>query len=168
MEAEAERDRGEAIWNQSEALLNIAKAKTEEQRAAAEVAYKDAKAAEALAGKAATETQDAVAPIDYLGLVETLKDQYETYTNTAIDQISQKVNESMNHITQRQQMFQIDPLNSKLDQILQQRGGQLPPQAPVQEPQQDLNLERGPDGRVISIGGRPVRRGDNGELRGVE
>ena len=29
MEAEAERDRGEAIWNQSEAMLNLEKAKTE-------------------------------------------------------------------------------------------------------------------------------------------
>ena len=167
MEAEAERDRGEAIWNQSEALLNIAKAKTEEQRTSAEVVYKEAKAAEALAGKAATEKQDAVAPIDYLNLVETLKDQYESYTNTAIDQISNKVNESMNHITQRQQMFQIDPLNSKLDAILQQQG-QMAPQQPQEMQEPDLNIERGPDGRVASIGGRPVRRGDNGELRGVE
>jgi len=167
MEAEAERDRGEAIWNQSEALLNIAKAKTEEQRAAAEVAYKEAKAAEALAGKPATEKSEATQPIEYLTLVDTLKDSYEQFTNSAIEQINNKVNDSINHITQRQQMFQIDPLNAKLDAILQQQGN-MAPQAPQEQTPPDLTIERGPDGRVVSIGGRPVRRGDNGELRGVE
>jgi hypothetical protein len=167
MEAEAERDRGEAIWNQSEALLNIAKAKTEEQKAAAEVAYKEAKAAEALAGKPATEKSEATQPIEYLTLVDTLKDSYEQFTNSAIEQINNKVNDSINHITQRQQMFQIDPLNAKLDAILQQQGN-MAPQAPQEQAPADLTIERGPDGRVASIGGRPVRRGDNGELRGVE
>ena len=64
-------------------------------------------------------------------------------------------------------MFQIDPLNAKLDAILQQQGN-MAPQAPQEQTPPDLTIERGPDGRVASIGGRPVRRGDNGELRGVE
>ena len=40
VEAEAERDRGEAIWNQSEAVLNVEKAQTERMRAEAETALK--------------------------------------------------------------------------------------------------------------------------------
>ncbi len=167
MEAEAERDRGEAIWNQSEALLNIAKAQTEEQKAAAEVAYKEAKAAEALAGKPATENSEPTTPVDYLSLVNFLKENYEQFTSDAIQNIDNKVNQSLNHLTQRQQMFQIDPLNAKLDAILQQQGN-MAPQAPQEQTPPDLTIERGPDGRVASIGGRPVRRGDNGELRGVE
>ena len=167
MEAEAERDRGEAIWNQSEALLNIAKAQTEEQKAAAEVAYKEAKAAEALAGKPATENSEPTTPVDYLSLVNFLKENYDQFTSDAIQNKDNKVNQSLNHLTQRQQMFQIDPLNAKLDAILQQQGN-MAPQAPQEQTPPDLTIERCPDGRVASIGGRPVRRGDNGELRGVE
>ena len=51
----------------------------------------------------------------------------------------------------------IDPINAKLDEILKQQ---------QQEP--DLNITRDEQGRVSSIGGRPVQRDPNGRLRGVD
>ena len=51
----------------------------------------------------------------------------------------------------------IDPITAKLDQILKQQ---------TESP--DLNISRDAQGLVSAIGGRAVKRGPNGELRGVE
>jgi len=77
MEAEAERDRGEAIWNQSEAMLNLEKAKTERVRAESDGVLKQAQAANALVGENGS-------PAEYLALVDALKQSFSDVTNTAV------------------------------------------------------------------------------------
>ena len=155
MEAEAERDRGEAIWNQSEAMVNIEKAKTERLKAESDSALKRAKAADTLSGDEGT-------PIEYLALVEALKQSFSDVTSTAVNRINTTLGDSLQHLAGKQQMFNtgstnIDPINTKLDTILKQ-----------QQQTPDLNISRDGQGRVAAIGGRPVSRGPNGELRGVE
>ena len=155
VEAEAERDRGEAIWNQSEAILNVEKAKTERIKAESDAVYKQAQSAKALVGEEGT-------PAEYLALVDALKDSFATVTNSAVSKINTTLADSINHLSSRQQIFNtgstnIDPINSKLDKILQQ-----------QQETPDLNITRDAQGKVSAIGGRPVKRGPNGELRGVE
>jgi hypothetical protein len=155
MEAEAERDRGEAIWNQSEAMLNLEKAKTERLKAESDAALKQAQTASTLVGDAGT-------PMEYLALVDALKDSFASVTDTAVNKINTSLGDSISHLSNRQQLFNtgstnIDPINAKLDQILRQQG-----ETP------DLNITRDSQGRVAAIGGRPVARGPNGELRGVE
>jgi hypothetical protein len=155
VEAEAERDRGEAIWNQSEAILNVEKAKTERIKAESDAVYKQAQSAKALVGEEGT-------PAEYLALVDALKDSFATVTNSAVNKINTTLADSINHLSSRQQIFNtgstnIDPINAKLDKILQQ-----------QQETPDLNITRDAQGKVSAIGGRPVKRGPNGELRGVE
>ena len=155
MEAEAERDRGEAIWNQSEAMLNLEKAKTERVKAENDGVLKQAQAANALVGENGS-------PAEYLALVDALKASFSDVTNTAVNRINTTLGDSIQHLTNRQQMFNtgstdIDPINAKLDQIIRQQG-----ESP------DLNISRDADGRVSAIGGRPVSRDPNGRLRGVE
>lgn len=155
MEAEAERDRGEAIWNQSEAMLNLEKAKTERVKAENDGVLKQAQAANALVGENGT-------PAEYLALVDALKASFSDVTNTAVNRINTTLGDSIQHLTNRQQMFntgsaEMNPINAKLDQLLNQ-----------QQQQPDLNITRDGDGRVSAIGGRPVSRDPNGRLRGVE
>ena len=155
MEAEAERDRGEAIWNQSEAMLNLEKAKTERLKAESDAALKQAQTASTLVGDSGT-------PMEYLALVDALKESFASVTDTAVNKINTSLGDSISHLSNRQQLFNtgstnIDPINAKLDQILRQQG-----ETP------DLNITRDSQGRVAAIGGRPVARGPNGELRGVE
>jgi len=52
-------------------------------------------------------------------------------------------------------------MDNKLEELRRQQQ-----QSPGVPP--NLDIERSPDGRVVSIGGRPVRRGLKGELSGVE
>ena len=155
VEAEAERDRGEAIWNQSEALLNVEKAKTERLRAESDATYKQAQSAKALVA-------DGDSPVEYLALVDALKDSFSTITNTAVNKINTTLSDSITHLSGRQQLFNtgstnIDPINAKLDRIIKQQ---------TESP--DLNISRDAQGKVSAIGGRTVKRGPNGELRGVE
>ena len=154
VEAEAERDRGEAIWNQSEAILNVEKAKTERLKAESDAVYKQAQSAKALVGEEGT-------PAEYLALVDALKASFATVTNSAVSNINTTLADSIGHLS-RQQIFNtgstnIDPINSKLDQLLRQ-----------QQETPDLNISRDANGKVSAIGGRSVKRGPNGELRGVE
>lgn len=155
MEAEAERDRGEAIWNQSEAMLNLEKAKTERIKAESDSVFKQAQAANSL-------SSEGESPKEYLALVDALKASFSDVTNTAVNKINTTLGDSLKHLTNRQQMFNtgstnIDPINAKLDQILRQ-----------QQEEPDLNITRDAEGRVSMIGGRPVSRDPNGRLRGVE
>jgi len=155
MEAEAERDRGEAIWNQSEAMLNLEKAKTERIKAESDSVFKQAQAANSL-------SSEGESPKEYLALVDALKASFSDVTNTAVNKINTTLGDSLKHLTNRQQMFNtgstnIDPINAKLDQILRQ-----------QQEEPDLNITRDSEGRVSMIGGRPVSRDPNGRLRGVE
>jgi hypothetical protein len=162
--AEADRDRGEAIWNQSEAILNVAKAKTEQDKAEADIVLSKAKAAEALAGKPLSQTSSGTQPAEYLALVEALKTSFKDAANTAANRINASLNDSLITLSNKQNVMSIDPLNTKLDQILQQQQQQ----ALAASQASDMSIERGEDGRVLRIGGRPVRRGPAGELQGVE
>ncbi len=155
MEAEAERDRGEAIWNQSEAMLNMAKAQTERLKAESDSTLKQAQTANQILG-------DEAPPSEYLALVDALKQSFSTVTDSAVNKINSTLGDSITALTNKQQMFNtgstnIDPINAKLDEILKQQ---------QQEP--DLNITRDEQGRVSSIGGRPVQRDPNGRLRGVD
>ena len=155
MEAEAERDRGEAIWNQSEAMVNVAKANSERLKAEGDAALKQAQAAQAL-------TPEGQAPTEYLALVDALKQSFGSITDTAVDRINTTLGRGINHLNMRQQMFDsamnsLPPINNKLDQIINQQK-QVP----------NMDITRDSAGRVATIGGRPVSRGPNGELRGVE
>ena len=168
MEAEAERDRGEAIWNQSEAMVNVAKAETERMKAESDSALKQVKAADLLTGKPATTSSEGTQPAEYLALVDALKASYADITAEAIAQINTTLTESIEHLSNRQQMFDMGPadlrmnvMDSKLEEILRQQ------QQPAAGPP-NLDIERSPDGKVVSIGGRPVRRGLRGELSGIE
>ncbi len=155
MEAEAERDRGEAIWNQSEAMLNLEKAKTERLKAESDSALKQAQTANTLLGDSGT-------PLEYMALVDALKQSFASVTDTAANRISSTLGDSLKHLSGRQQMFNtgstnIDPINAKLDTILKQ-----------QQQTPDLNISRDAQGKVSAIGGRNVSRDPNGQLRGVE
>lgn len=158
VEAEAERDRGEAIWNQSEAVLNLAKAQGESERSTAEVVFKQAKAAEALAGQPATQTSSGTQPLEYLALVDALKESFKDVTNSAVNNLNTSVNNSLAAISQKQSMLDMNPITTKLDALLEQQN--QPPPA--------INLERDNNGMVTNIGGRPVVRGPDGSLMGVE
>ena len=154
-EAEAERDRGEAIWNQSEAMLNLEKAKTERLKAESDSALKQAQTANTLLGDSGT-------PLEYMALVDALKQSFASVTDTAANRISSTLGDSLKHLSGRQQMFNtgstnIDPINAKLDTILKQ-----------QQQTPDLNISRDAQGKVSAIGGRNVSRDPNGQLRGVE
>ena len=162
--AEADRDRGEAIWNQSEAILNVAKAKTEQDKAEADIVLSKAKAAEALAGKPLSQTSSGTQPAEYLALVEALKTSFKDAANTAANRINASLNDSLITLSNKQNVMSMDPLNTKLDQILQQQQQQ----ALAASQASDMSIERDEDGRVLRIGGRPVRRGPAGELQGVE
>ena len=172
MEAEAERDRGEAIWNSSEALLNIAKADTERVKAESDVAYQDIKMADLLA-KGEDER-----PADYLPLVEALKSTYDEITNAAINKINMAVEDSLGHLAGRQQMFSLESpelrmnqMDVKLDELLQTQAQQ----GALQEEQRQraaspgaMDITRDSSGKVVAVGGRAVKRGVNGELAGLE
>ena len=162
--AEADRDRGEAIWSQSEAILNVAKAKTEHDKARADIVLNQAKAAEALAGKPATPNSSGTQPAEYLALVDALKSSFKDAANSAANRINASLNDSLMTLSNKQNVISMDPLNTKLDQILQQQQKQ----ALAASEASNMNIERGEDGRVLRIGGRPVRRGPSGELTGVE
>ena len=162
--AEADRDRGEAIWNQSEAILNVAKAKTEHDKARADIVLNQAKAAEALAGKPATPNSSGTQPAEYLALVDAVKSSFKDAANSAANRINASLNDSLMTLSNKQNVISMDPLNTKLDQILQQQQKQALAAAEAS----NMNIERGEDGRVLRIGGRPVRRGPAGELTGVE
>ena len=89
-------------------------------------------------------------------------------TDTAVSKINKTLSDSIAHLSDRQQMFNMGPddlrmnvMDSKLEEILRQQQ-----QSAAGSP--NLDIERSPDGKVISIGGRPVRRGLRGELSGVE
>ena len=155
MQAEAIRDRGEAIWNQSEAVLNVAKAQTEAQKAQSDSVLKEARAAQALANTTGGDTP----PLEYLALVEALKDSFKDVTNNAVNQINNTLGDSLVSLGRKQFSPDMTPLNRKLDALLQQREQQAPTR---------MDIERGDDGRVIRIAGRPVRRGSRGELSGIE
>lgn len=161
-EAEAERDRGEAIWNQSEALLNVAKAQTERMNAENDGALKHAKAAEALAGTPASQTSGGTNPPEFLALVDALKASFSDVSNKMAKQLGSTLENSLSHLSERQQMFPVpmDNMHFKIDQILENQ------QRPSASP--DLTLQRGSDGRVLSIGGKRITRGSNGEITGVE
>jgi hypothetical protein len=168
MEAEAERDRGEAIWNQSEAMVNVSKAETERMKAESDSALKQARAADLLTGKPATTSSEGTRPTEYLDLVDALKASYADITAEAVEQINTNLMASIEHLSNRQQMFGMGPadlrmnvMDNKLEELRRQQ--QQPPGTPP-----NLDIERSPDGRVVSIGGRPVRRGLKGELSGVE
>ena len=163
VEAEAERDRGEAIWNQSEAVLNVEKAQTERMKAEADTALKFAQAAERLA---AGEER----PVEYLEVVEAIKASFSTATDTMQREIRRTMQDSLGHLSNRQMMFPPPGSNSmqeKLDELIRQG------QAGAPSPEADreagpMQIERGRDGRIVSIGGQRVTRGDGGELSGVE
>ena len=155
MRAEAIRDRGEAIWNQSEAVLNVAKAQTEAQRVQSDSVLKEAKAAQALSGGKGA----AVPPVEYMALVEALKDSFKDVTNGAVSQINNTLSDSLISLGRKQFSPDIAPLNRKLDELLAQRENLAPTR---------MDIERGDDGRVLRIAGRPVRRGPRGELNGIE
>jgi hypothetical protein len=163
VEAEAERDRGEAIWNQSEAVLNVEKAQTERMKAEADTALKFAQAAERLA---AGEER----PVEYLEVVEAIKASFSTATDTMQREIRRTMQDSLGHLSNRQMMFPppgSNGMQEKLDQLIQQGQGGAPPQGADREAG-PMQIERGRDGRVVSIGGQRVTRGDGGELSGVE
>ncbi len=162
--AEADRDRGEAIWNQSEAVLNIAKAKTEQDKAEASIVLSKAKAAEALAGKPQSSSSLGTQPTEYLALVEALKDSFKDVAHTTANRINASLNNSLITLSNKQNVMSMDPLNTKLDQILKQQQQQ----ALANADQSSINIDRGEDGRVLRIGNRPVRRGPAGELQGVD
>ena len=162
--AEADRDRGEAIWNQSEAVLNVAKAKTEQDKAEASIVLSKAKAAEALAGKPQSSSSLGTQPTEYLALVEALKDSFKDVAHTTANRINASLNNSLITLSNKQNVMSMDPLNTKLDQILKQQQQQ----ALANADQSSINIDRGEDGRVLRIGNRPVRRGPAGELQGVD
>ena len=163
VEAEAERDRGEAIWNQSEAVLNVEKAQTERMKAEADTALKFAQAAERLA---AGEER----PVEYLEVVEAIKASFSTATDTMQREIRRTMQDSLGHLSNRQMMFPPPGSNSmqeKLDELIRQgQAGAPPPEADREAG--PMQIERGRDGRIVSIGGQRVTRGDGGELSGVE
>ena len=93
---------------------------------------------------------------------DALKQSFSAVTDSAVNKINSTLGDSITALTSKQQMFNtgstnIDPINAKLDEILRQQ---------QQEP--DLNITRDEQGRVASIGGRPVQRDPNGRLRGVD
>ena len=105
---------------------------------------------------------DSGTPLEYMALVDALKQSFASVTDTAVNRISSTLGDSLKHLSGRQQMFNtgstnIDPINAKLDQILRQ-----------QQEEPNLNITRDSEGRVSMIGGRPVSRDPNGRLRGVE
>jgi hypothetical protein len=57
--------------------------------------------------------------------------------------------------------LRMNAMDNKLEGILnqQQQGQAAPP---------NMDISRAPDGKVVSIGGRAVRRGLKGELSGLE
>ena len=132
-------------------------------KAEADSALKFAQAAERLA--------NGERPEEYLALVDAIKSSFSTATRDMQREVRRTMEDSLLHLSTRQTMFPIPGSNSmqeKLDALLQQSQGreQLPEEAP--EDEGPMQIERDQNGRVISIGGRPVTRGDNGELSGVE
>jgi predicted component of type VI protein secretion system len=170
MQAEAERDRGEAIWNQSEALLNFAKAKTESDKAEAEIIYKEAKAAQALAGTPATENSSGTQPMEYLSIVDALKESFREVANSTANRITNQINSTLNDslvaLSRKQTMMDFNPIDAKINQKIDEKLNAILAQQKRPEPK-DINIERGADGKVVSIGGRPVKRGPAGELQGI-
>ena len=168
MEAEAERDRGEALWNQSEAMVNVSKAETERMKAESDSALKQARAADLLTGKPATTSSEGTQPTEYLALVDALKASYADITAEAVEQINTNLMASIEHLSNRQQMFGMSPANLRMNAMDNKLEELLKQQQQGQAASPNLDIVRSPDGRVASIGGRAVRRGLKGELSGLE
>jgi len=95
---------------------------------------------------------------------------FERLTRVIQEQISRLVNKNIED-TSKMQVMEIDALKQGQTQIVQLLNElRLRDEQPVPQETQDggPQIERGPDGMVVSINGRPVKRDEQGRLMGVE
>jgi predicted GNAT family acetyltransferase len=107
------------------------------------------------------------APIPKMDLEEST---FERLTRVIQEQISRLVRKNIED-TSKMQVMEIDALKQGQTQIVQLLNElRLRDEQPVPQETQDggPQIERGPDGMVVSINGRPVKRDEQGRLMGVE